>query len=126
MVGNKYSPQLALRLKRKYDFIVDNNPTTFCCCRWHLSTMMANYTVMLKPGGVILTDTVGLHWTSLPNDPRWKLTDSEWWTLGKLFGLKDVRYTNSVLGLKKGPALRSALHLAKSTARRISFRADGK
>jgi hypothetical protein len=121
-LANKYVANLASRLNRKYDFIVDNNPTTFCCCRWHLSTMLANYTVMLKPNGVIVTDTVGLHWASEPNDARWRLTKAEWWTLGALFGLEGIQYTSFVIGLRKIPALRSAFHIARSVTRCISFR----
>lgn len=122
LMANKYAANLALSLNRKYDFIVDNNPTTFCCCRWHLSTMLANYTAMLKRDGVIVTDTIGLYWASEPNDPRWRLTKTEWWILGALFGLEEVQYTNFVIGLKKGSALRSALHIARSVTRCISFR----
>jgi hypothetical protein len=125
LLENKYISDLALRMRRKYDFIVDNNPTTFCCCRRHFSTMLANYTELLKPDGVILTDKVGLHWTSMPNDPRWKLAESEWWTLGKLFGLRDVRYTDSVIGLKKGSAWGSALRTAEIWFRRLPPPAEG-
>ncbi|MBX3440018.1 MAG: hypothetical protein KF861_21185, partial [Planctomycetaceae bacterium] len=91
---------IACLLSRRYDFIVDNNPTTFCCCRQHLSTMLSSYTALLRPGGVILSDVVGLDWTTQPNDPRWKLTAEEWFALGRFFGLKDVRYTDYVVGLK--------------------------
>jgi hypothetical protein len=118
LLENKYSADLALRMNHTYDYIVDNNPTTFCCCRRHLAAMLANYTELLKPSGVILTDTVGLHWTSIPNDPRWRLTETEWWALGKLFGLRSTRYTDSVIGLKKGSALGSAFHTARTFLRR--------
>src|SRR5262249_23304649 len=35
-VETKYAADLAVKLNQKYDYIIDNNPTTFCCCRWHL------------------------------------------------------------------------------------------
>jgi hypothetical protein len=108
----KYAANLAIRLGRQYDFIVDNNPTAFCCCRWHLSTMLANYSEMLKPLGVILSDTVGLAWATQPNDARWKLTEREWWTLGKEFGLRSVQYTDFVVGLQRPKQRRSALDTA--------------
>jgi hypothetical protein len=120
-LDNKYSEHLAARLNRKYDFIVDNNPTTFCCCRRHLATMLATYATLLKPDGVILTDVVGLHWTSEPNDPRWKLTDAEWWALGALFGLEGVRYTEYVIGLKKRQPWRPAFHIASGMFRRSKW-----
>ncbi len=117
MLGNRYSPSLLLRLKCRYDYIVDNNPTTFCCCRTHLSTMLASYSSALKTDGVILTDKVGLHWTSEPNDPRWRVSEGEWRALGRAFGLDAVRYTDFVIGLRKGPRLRNAIRSASALAR---------
>jgi hypothetical protein len=101
LIANKYDPDLDSRFHRVYDFIIDNNPSTFCCCRRHLATMLANYTALLKPGGVILTDTVGLGWTSSPNDSRWGLNQGEWYQLGRIFQLVGERYTDTVIGLRK-------------------------
>lgn len=115
--GNKYSPNLPAELSRRYDFIVDNNPTTFCCCRTHLATMLANYSVLLRANGVLLSDKVGLHWTSEPNDPRWAVAEDEWSVLGGNFGLRAVRYTDFVVGLRKGSSLQAALQATRSLNR---------
>ncbi len=119
VVGNKYSAWLTRQLEHRYDFIVDNNPTTFCCCRAHLSTLLANYCVLLKPHGVLLTDRAGLKWTTQPNDPRWGVSEEEWRMLGRLQGLRVVRFTDSVLGLEKAGRLRTALHLIKVLPRAV-------
>ena len=105
-------------MNRRYHYIVDNNPTTFCCCRWHLATMLANYSALLLPG--VLTDTVGLGWASQPNDPRWRLAEREWWTLGAAFGLTEVRYTDSVIGVGRGSRWRAALVMARSLLSRTA------
>jgi hypothetical protein len=98
---SKFSPDLALGLAGEYDYVVDNNPTTFCCCRRHFSYMLANYTVLLNENGIILTDVIGLGWTSQPNDSRWGLSADEWWAIGGLFSLNPVRLTDQVIGLRK-------------------------
>ncbi len=96
---NKYDPRLARKLGTRYDLVIDNNPTTYCCCRWHATAMMTNYSRLLKPGGTIFTDERGLGWFSEPNDPRWGLTPDEWWVLGQHFGLGSVKFTDHVIGL---------------------------
>ena len=98
---NKYAPNLCREMGETYDFIVDNNPSTFCCCRVHFAYMLANYRSMLKRGGVILTDTVGLGWTSQPNDARWQLQKREWEAIGSVIGLKSLSYTENVIGLQE-------------------------
>ena len=118
VLANKYDSHLAAMCESRYDWIIDNNPTTFCCCRWHLSTMMANYAAMLRPHGVIVTDKVGLGWTSQPNDRRWGLDVDEWKGLAARFGLTGVHYSSFVIGLNKGSLWRSALHTARILAYR--------
>jgi hypothetical protein len=110
---NKYHQALSYTLNQTYDYIVDNNPTTFCCCRVHLASMLANYSALLKLHGVILSDTVGLDWASDPNDPRWRVTWEEWQKLGRIYGLEGVRYTSFVVGLRKGSAFQSIIQSAK-------------
>lgn len=101
IAANKYHSHLASTLGRQYDYIIDNNPTSFCCCRRHLAAMLANYSAMLTAGGTIVTDKVGLGWTSPPNDPRWGLTVNEWYALAAPFGLTAAPYTDHVVGLRK-------------------------
>jgi hypothetical protein len=117
VVANKYDSRLSRTLGRTYDLIVDNNPTTFCCCRRHLATMLASYADLLKPNGILVTDKEGLRWTPAPNDPRWGLTVTEWFTMAARFGLTGMRYSDSVVGVRKGSAWRSALHNVRLVTR---------
>lgn len=101
VLANKYSPVLLRVIHGPFDVIVDNNPTSFCCCRRHLLAMMQNYVSLLAPGGVVLTDRKGLRWTTQPNDPAWGVSLAEWTKIGAIFSLVPVTYTESVPGLRK-------------------------
>ena len=46
---NKYGPDLET-LDGGYDFIIDNNPASFCCCMFHLESMLERYAALLAPG----------------------------------------------------------------------------
>jgi hypothetical protein len=98
-VINKFSAHLVAALNRRYDYIVDNNPTSFCCCRNHLSTMLLSYGLLLLPRGKILADAAGLAWASTPNDARWGLNVDEWFALARSFGLDGRRTSESVVEL---------------------------
>lgn len=56
---NKYSADL-LKLTGDYDYIIDNNISSFACCRFHFEEMMKNYVKLLKTGGSILSDEKGM------------------------------------------------------------------
>ncbi len=101
LTASKYQAGLPARLSLRYDVIVDNNPTTFCCCREHLVTMLESYRALLAPGGIILTDSQGLGWTSTPNDSRWAMQPHEWFALGRLRKLEAHALTEQVIALKK-------------------------
>jgi len=98
---NKFSVEMPIILETDYDYIIDNNPTSFACCRKHFYLMMKSYLKLLRPGGVILTDKQGLNWCTPSNDPRWRLSGEEWFAVGQRFKLKGIRYNDSVFGLKK-------------------------
>jgi hypothetical protein len=100
---SKYDPCLLSSLDpaHGYTLIVDNNPTTFCCCQTHLAAMMANYYTLLAEDGLILTDFLGLGWHSGPNDPCWGFSKEEWSCLGSALGLTTVNLTSWVIGLRK-------------------------
>ncbi len=57
---NKYSTEMLSLPRHKFDFVIDNNPTSFCCCFLHFSRMMLTYQELLCDGGEILTDRLGL------------------------------------------------------------------
>ena len=101
---NKYSPSYPEELPQAgYDFILDNNPSTFACCRQHFENMLDNYIRLLRPGGKILTDAVGLGWLVEGADPRWSLSFTDWARLAVKHGLRAYRMTESVFALEKPP-----------------------
>lgn len=98
---NKFSIDLAEKLGNNYDLIIDNNPSAFACCRKHFYTMVKSYVRLLKPGGEIITDELGLGWSTTENDPKWRLTPEDWIKIGTFFDLQPVRYNKTVLGLRR-------------------------
>jgi len=98
---NKFSDKFVTQLNNSYDFIIDNNPTSFSCCRKHFFQMLENYYRCLKPGGIILTDKLGLNWVTTLNDKAWRLTIDDWFKIGEKLNLKMINYTSYVIGLQK-------------------------
>lgn len=58
---NKYGNQM-LELPRHYNFILDNNLSSYACCIYHFKTMLEQYLQLLKPNGQLVTDTKGLRY----------------------------------------------------------------
>jgi len=89
-IHNKFSADRPLWGPRRFDVIVDNNPTTFCCCWRHFSAMMESYAQLLKPGGKLVTDRVGLGWVA--SNPkvsrRWRFSFDDLSVTAEAFGLK--------------------------------------
>lgn len=98
---NKYSFEMTNVLDREYDIIIDNNPSSFACCRKHFYNMLSSYYQMLKPGGLIVTDKVGLGWSTTLNDVRWGLSPEEWFSIGKEFNMDGDRFGKFVIALRK-------------------------
>lgn len=83
---NKYDhAQIKEQLEGGYEIIVDNNPTSFACCRRHQTSLMSAYAQLLRPGGRLLAHRRGLSWSA--GDPRWKITPSDLARLGRPHGL---------------------------------------
>lgn len=61
VLHNKYSGKADI-VPGRFDFIVDNNPTSFCCCFEHLGEMLRFYAEKLADDGQILTHRIGLGW----------------------------------------------------------------
>lgn len=55
----------------RFDFILDNNPTSPCCCIRHLAELLQFYADKLADGGQIVTDRRGLAWVPEDSNPRW-------------------------------------------------------
>lgn len=101
LLMNKFSSRLSRTLSETYDYIVDNNPTSYTCCRKHFFTMLKNYKAVLKPGGMVLTDKVGLAWTCQFSDEAWGISIEDWFAIGACVSLKGKRIDDHVVGLKK-------------------------
>ena len=61
---NKHGSEFPHRLQPGYEWIVDNNPASYVCCRYHFARMLENYRWALAPGGRILTHSRGLGWVA--------------------------------------------------------------
>jgi hypothetical protein len=90
---NKYDPAIAC-LTEGLDFIVDNNPSFAACCKFHFFTMWNSYKMLLKPGGMVLTDTAGMEWVIPGGDLRWSLDDSDISWIADRFGFEVVAGLN--------------------------------
>lgn len=84
---NKYDPALAC-LTEGLDFIVDNNPSFAACCKFHFFTMWNSYRMLLKPGGMVLTDMEGMKWVIPGGDLRWSLDDADISWIADRFGFE--------------------------------------
>ncbi len=58
-LSNKYTGDIAL-LGKGFDYIVDNDISSYACCRHHFEVMLDTYRTMLKPDGAILVGFLGL------------------------------------------------------------------
>lgn len=87
-VANKFDGAMPDCLDR-FDFIVDNNPTTYACCLTHLLSMLRGYAASLRDGGSLVTDKVGLAWSLDPqtNSVSWGLSVEEFAAIAAEAGL---------------------------------------
>ena len=128
-IHNKYSGDDGA-IAGRFDFIVDNNPTTFCCCLEHLAAMLEFYAAHLAPGGQVVTDRVGLSWTvSSPGaNRRWGFSFDDLAQMAALAGLCAYRANGYVYLLAREAPRRPPLmarmarftrSLAKAVARKL-------
>ena len=87
MLMNKYSMPFAAAFGPNFDFVLDNNPTSFCCCYLHFCRMMTTYRRVLRRGGAIVTDHIGLAWVTEVTHPKWSLDFADWARVGEALGL---------------------------------------
>lgn len=91
---NKYSSDIK-KLSNKYDFICDNNLSSFACCKTHFIEMMQNYTALLNENGQIITDVKGMAYHqdfAFPTSPE---------EIKQLFPNLDVEIANFTVILSK-------------------------
>jgi hypothetical protein len=94
---NKYSDELN-RLNFKYDFIIDNNLSSFACCKQHYLLMIRNYIDMLSTGGVLLTDQSGMNYSE---DYAFGIEYKDLQGFEKQFPVKIIKMTESVFSINK-------------------------
>jgi hypothetical protein len=56
---NKYSEEIST-LGGEYDYIIDNDLSSYACCRYHFNVMLSGYKKLLTPKGRILIGINGL------------------------------------------------------------------
>lgn len=120
VIHNKYSGDDG-PIEGQYDFILDNNPTSPCCCFRHLSDMFALYARKLAPGGQIVTDRVGLRWIPADADLRWSFDFDDLAAVAAVEGLRAFRVTGMVYVLSRlAPREPGFVPRARHVARRIA------
>jgi hypothetical protein len=103
LTANKFSDDMD-RIEGQFDFIVDNNPSSFACCIFHFSRMLTAYMELLaRNGGLLLTAQPGLGWVCPGNDPRWSLQWDDWALLGEILQMPVRRVTDFVYAMQRIP-----------------------
>jgi hypothetical protein len=94
---NKYGREFLLTIRNRYDFVIDNNLTSYACCKYHFYRMLDNYLWAMKSGGQILTDQRGMDFAV--EEKRWILTYRDLQSLEKKFPLRAARINDTVFAL---------------------------
>lgn len=118
---NKYSG-LQDVASGKFDFIVDNNLTSPCCCIRHLAELFRFLHAKLADGGQIVTDAQGLAWIPRGSNPRWSFDFDDLTAVANAAGLSAYHANRTVYVLAREtppkprflPVLRHKLRRAKS------------
>jgi hypothetical protein len=100
LLHNKYGDDPAL-VPGQFDFIVDNNPTSFCCCMAHLAELFDFYTGKLAPGAQVITDQLGLGWLADDGVPRFQFDFDDLAAVARLAGLSAYRINRDVYVLSR-------------------------
>lgn len=118
---NKYST--INRPSGPFDVIVDNNPTSFCCCLAHLAELFRFYDSTLTEGGQIVTDQEGLAWIADDSNPRWSFDFADLAAVASIHGLSAHRIDRNIYVLTRGdlPRPDSAALLRHKVRQAIAF-----
>jgi hypothetical protein len=101
--ANKYSADMD-RIAGNFDFIVDNNPSSFACCLFHFSRMMIAYVDLLRrDGGLFMTAQLGWGWVVTANDPNWSFGWHDWAQLGEILRMPVARVSDMVYSMQRLP-----------------------
>lgn len=119
VIHNKYSGDEEA-VDGQFDFILDNNLTSPCCCMRHLSELLDFYVSKLAPNGQIVTDRIGLAWIPDDANPRWSFSFGDLAAVSAVVGLGATRVNSNTYVLSLGtPPRPSASSLARHWARRL-------
>jgi hypothetical protein len=102
VIHNKYSGRDDI-VEGKFDFILDNNPTSPCCCFRHLFALLTLYSNKLADGGQIVTDQLGLQWVPDGSSQRWRFDFDDLATVAAEVGLSAYRANRTVYVLSRSP-----------------------
>ncbi len=118
VVHNKFSGENDV-IDGSFDFILDNNPTSPCCCMRHLAELFGFYAEKLAPDGQIVTDRLGLRWVPVESNRRWSFNFDDLAAAAAAAGFSAFRMNRSVYVLSQSaPAAPSLLALSRHVLRR--------
>jgi hypothetical protein len=119
---NKYSGSTN-EISGRFDFIVENNPTSACCCIRHLAELFHFLVSTLANGGQIVTDRVGLAWIPEGAHARWSFDFADLQAVASVAGLQAWKLDKNTYVLCRGAPPRSALgSRLRGSVRRIARR----
>jgi hypothetical protein len=118
---NKFSGE-SIPVDGKFDLILDNNPTSSCCCVRHLAVLFEFYDKKLASGGQVVTDCEGLAWLLQDSNPRWSFDFEDLAAAGAMLGLSAYRATGTVYVLSRSPPTKPG---RRALARHLGRRALG-
>lgn len=119
VLHNKYSARNG-DVPGTFDFIVDNNPTSPCCCIRHLADLFEFYAEKLGENGQIVTDREGLGWVPDDSSPRWSFDFDDIAAVAATAGLCAFRVNRNVYVLSRSaPPLPDWPSLSRHWWRRI-------
>jgi len=95
ILHNKFSSENDT-IEGPFDFILDNNPTSPCCCFRHLAALFEFYADKLAPDGQIVTDHQGLEWVPEDSNQRWSFSFDDLAAVASLVGFTAYRANRNV------------------------------
>jgi hypothetical protein len=118
VLHNKFSGRNEA-LNGQFDFILDNNPTSPCCCIRHLSALFDLYSAKLKQDGQVVTDAQGLKWVPDDHNPRWSFDFDDLAAVAAAAGFSAFRANSKVYVLSRTrPACPGSLPVLRHLLRR--------
>lgn len=129
VLHNKYSGENDA-IEGQFDLILDNNPTSPCCCIRHLAALFEFYAEKLGPNGQIVTDRQGLEWVPEDSNPRWGFSFDDLAAAAAVAGFSAFRVNRNVYVVSRSappsPTLRSlarhALHRLEALCGKVARR----